>query len=480
MTSSNHPAVRKPARPGGAVRGTRLRGEGSLAPLLLQAVAGSRAKDPFGQLAYILENGELQAATGRRRGASQKTQTYYGDTMKLVLRELREMNMRVPRLDAISRKNVIALVKRWVDAGLSAGHIQNRTSHIRQFMIRIGRPQVVCTGDEWMNALAQSGVDTSIFRQRKSNMESKSWESAGLDVEQIISRVSDRCPQTGIQLRLQHRLGLRANEALCFDPWVCDLGNSVVVSQGTKGGRIRLVALDQDPAIRARQRAVIDAAKEYARNSPTGKLSQPGVTLVQARKRYYKVLAACGVTRKDLGVTGHGLRHGYLQRHFESVTGLPAPVHGLVPAQVYREHKQEVQEGMRLTSLQAGHSRMRIAHTYAGSPRGAKSKQIGRTRQYLAMFEEVPSVAAAFREAGAQRVWLVGAASQGLRLAAGAAIMVAVASSEEMPVASKTDLERRLATLVPAPVQLFYTLKVDTSPQDGTEVLLGLDESPRP
>jgi hypothetical protein len=92
------------------------------------------------------------------------------------------------------------------------------------------------------------------------------------------------------------------------------------VSDGTKGGRARVVPIDAewqyDLLIRAAQMA----------NPRTGSMIPETHTLKQWYRHFYKVLGAEGVSLKGLGVTVHGLRHAYLQRMYEQVTGVPAPI----------------------------------------------------------------------------------------------------------------------------------------------------------
>jgi DNA-binding phage protein len=49
-------------------------------------------------------------------------------------------------------------------------------------------------------------------------------------------------------------------------------------------------------------------------------------TLKKWYRHFYDVLQSQGVARKTLSVTVHGLRHAYLQRMYEQVTGVPAPI----------------------------------------------------------------------------------------------------------------------------------------------------------
>src|ERR1700712_450191 len=43
-------------------------------------------------------------------------------------------------------------------------------------------------------------------------------------------------------------------------------------------------------------------------------------------RHFYHVLQKEGITRGRLGVTVHGLRHAYLQKMYEDITGVPAPI----------------------------------------------------------------------------------------------------------------------------------------------------------
>ena len=61
-------------------------------------------------------------------------------------------------------------------------------------------------------------------------------------------------------------------------------------------------------------------------NPRTGSMIPEPWTLKKWYRHFYDVLQSQGVARKTLGVTVHGLRHAYLQRMYEQVTGVPAPI----------------------------------------------------------------------------------------------------------------------------------------------------------
>lgn len=127
---------------------------------------------------------------------------------------------------------------------------------------------------------------------------------------------------------------------------------TLAVTRGTKGGRPREVPIE----------CKLSILEEAARlsNGMTGSTVPADRTLKQWRDWYYYVLAKHGVTRSGLGVTSHGLRHGYLQTLYEQASGVPAPIKraGLRP------DPQLHQEAMRRVVEAAGHSRMTKANAY--------------------------------------------------------------------------------------------------------------------
>ncbi len=81
-------------------------------------------------------------------------------------------------------------------------------------------------------------------------------------------------------------------------------------------------------------------------------LSGKDVPLKLVRRRYKHLAEKFGITRRRLGVTGHGLRHGYVHRRYRDAFGVEAPVR--------RDSKTDIAESL-------GHSRTSILSAYAGS-----------------------------------------------------------------------------------------------------------------
>lgn len=89
--------------------------------------------------------------------------------------------------------------------------------------------------------------------------------------------------------------------------------------------------------------------------------------LKQARKYFEAVLAQCGVTRTQLGITLHGLRHEYAVRRFQELTGLPAPVLRQAPLAAYVERMGVVRSARKQIAAELGHGRDQVASAYFGA-----------------------------------------------------------------------------------------------------------------
>jgi integrase len=135
------------------------------------------------------------------------------------------------------------------------------------------------------------------------------------------------------------------------------------VERGTKGGRLRFVAIRNDE-----QRAAIEMALPFAPHA-SSHLGHPGLTLKQSLKRFDNVMRKAGVTRRHLGVTAHGLRHQFAQEFHVELTDVQAPVRGgeaCVDAAILKAALLEI-------ARQLGHNRPQIVNAYCGSP--ARSSQ---------------------------------------------------------------------------------------------------------
>ncbi len=132
-------------------------------------------------------------------------------------------------------------------------------------------------------------------------------------------------------------------------------GPRILVEHGTKGGRFRRVVLTNE------LEQILEFAGEFA-NHKSGTTIPVEYSLEEWRARYYYILRKYGVTKKELGVTGHGLRHEFLNILYERKTGVKSPVKG-----GEKPSQNILQDTLKDIAEAAGHSRVSKATAYVGS-----------------------------------------------------------------------------------------------------------------
>jgi len=167
--------------------------------------------------------------------------------------------------------------------------------------------------------------------------EDRSWEGNAIEYKRVVEAVAAIDPRVAAQLALLLTFGLRRKEAVMFMPHSAVVSaESVPISQhasdryavflrvqrGTKGGRLRFVAIRNDE-----QRSALARALPFAPHA-SSHLGHPGFTLKQSLKRFDNVMQKAGVTKRQLGVTAHGLRHQFAHEFHVELTGVQAPVRG--------------------------------------------------------------------------------------------------------------------------------------------------------
>ncbi|WP_176060308.1 helix-turn-helix domain-containing protein [Paraburkholderia sp. BCC1876] len=248
---------------------------------------------------------------------------------------------------SLREKHVRWLVARWVSDKQSGGTIENKLTYLRALSQWIGKPALVRTLGDYVDR-AEHGLKRSYVATTD-----RSWSSNEIDAAAKIAEIAQTCPYVAIQLKLQAAFGLRVEESFLLRPLeaVRD-AQTLGIRRGTKGGLAREVPLE----------AKVGVLEEAARlsNGTTGSTVPADRTLKQWRDWYYYVLERHGVTKAELGVTSHGLRHEYLQVLYEKISGVPAPIKGSDARAERGLHEQAMQRVV----AAAGHTRKTKANAY--------------------------------------------------------------------------------------------------------------------
>lgn len=280
----------------------------------------------------------------RAKIVADRTKEERAKVLFLCFNELRSLHFLIENPRNFGEKHLLALVASWREKKLSAATLQSRLSILRVFTSWIGKDGLVRGHEHYF-------PDQQARRTYKAKVD-KSWTSVGIEIEVKIAEISAYDHHVGMQLKLIHAFGLRRKEAVMIKPNRADKGVYLAVGDGTKGGRDRVVQIDTDY-----KRAVLDEAKLMA-GTPDGRISDSSLSLPAALDRYSNVVRKFGLTKNELGVTGHGLRAQYACDRYEALTVKPPPVRG---------GDGNDDELARLNVAEdLGHSRSRVTSAYYG------------------------------------------------------------------------------------------------------------------
>jgi integrase len=135
------------------------------------------------------------------------------------------------------------------------------------------------------------------------------------------------------------------------------------VSVKGKGGRVRWV-----PVTLPARLAALESAQQVV-TSRDAHMGAPDRDLKRNLRRLEYVLEKFGITLRERGITGHGLRHEELNDKYEGVAGVPSPVRGGGPVAPALDREARL-----AVSRLAGHARMRASGAYLGSSAVMRSK----------------------------------------------------------------------------------------------------------
>ncbi len=268
-----------------------------------------------------------------------------------------------PRVADLCRLRGVPMLER----AHSAGYIEQQLSILRVYADSwIGKPGMV-------RPLAAYIDDPARFKRSYVAQKDRSWESNEIEASTIIERVAAIDPRVAAQLALLLAFGLRRKEAIMFMPRIAVVPRESVpvaqdaseryavflkVQRGTKGGRLRFVAIRHDD-----QRSALELALQYAPHA-SSHLGHPGLSLKQSLKRFDNVLRKAGITGNQLGVTAHGLRHQFAQEFHVELTGVRAPVRGGDAC----DDPEMLKCALLEIAQQLGHNRTQIMQAYVGKP----------------------------------------------------------------------------------------------------------------
>lgn len=261
---------------------------------------------------------------------------------------------RVHSIEHLKRKHLVAYCHWLEDKKLQPATISTKLAHVSVLCRVLGKHQLVAERERLFK-------DPSSIRRNLATSRDKSLEAAGLDFETIYDQAYRLHPRVACQLALCWEFGLRVQEAWCLRPHLALSDGVIHVSWGAKGGRKRTLS----GPLTAKQEALLELAKTFAASKAESMVPR-GQSLRRWKSIFYGVTKKIGLTRKQLGVTPHSLRHSYANREYERVTDRLSPVRGGTLAKDDPDADRAARE---LVADELGHSRPSIASAYIGSAR---------------------------------------------------------------------------------------------------------------
>lgn len=320
---------------------------------------------------------------GLKRGgeggkASYRTQEYTLETTFILLKALRfELGFKIVKPKNFDPRHAIAWAQ-WINALYHDGKRQPATlagyaTTVRHLFRWADKPDLAEAFDAELDARA---VARELVADRD-----KGWEGSDVSFERAFDKAWQIEPWVAMALLAQEAFGLRRREAIRLRPSRdIDLQDGVIrIRVGAKGGRPRLIPVDNAGLRMMAHRLILFVQHRNLRTArgthEAMSLAPEGLTLIQAIKRYANVLAAAGYTKKDTGVTGHGLRVDYVCRRLIEL-GVDPVVRGGDGV-----HPDAVSDQIahKLVTEAVGHSRRSVLGAYSGSPHAVARVQARNT-----------------------------------------------------------------------------------------------------
>lgn len=330
-----------------------------------RALAERKLSEPFKRhLHRIVQENNRKAHNRKgqiaeRKTCSEQTRKDRAWFYEYAFAELAELGYHLSRPDNLREKHVEALARHWQSKGLAIRTLHTRISMLRVLAGWIGKPGMVGDIEKYFPELDLTRTSAA--------ERNRAWDANGVDAAGIIEQAMAIDKRFGVMLLLQKAFGLRVKESIELRPLraVSGSGEHLMVIDGTKGGLPRAVSITT-----SEQRSAIDMAIALAMKSKSKRLRWDGMTYRKAYATFYTMAGKMGLTRKEKGVTAHGLRHQFAQERVKTLTGghpTPIEMKETMPGVKPTLTQQENLAANQAVSLELGHRRPDVGSFYYGS-----------------------------------------------------------------------------------------------------------------
>ncbi len=141
------------------------------------------------------------------------------------------------------------------------------------------------------------------------------------DCEELIGRVATTNPDEALLCNLMLISGLRLSEALSLKPHESITPAGLLVQQGTKDGRSRLIPYGKLPSTVHRQRQIYSRCLQHSEKAADNTMGFKGLSKDQSYRRFERVLATHRISTSSMPITYLDLRRAYARLMFEDYMG---------------------------------------------------------------------------------------------------------------------------------------------------------------
>lgn len=293
--------------------------------------------------------------------ASYKTITASKDALGGMATTLWGLGFQLSTPDGISEKHLRAIIRHKWAYGISVGAFSVLMTQLGKLTTWINKSSILRDKTYYLPE-----VPPESFKRTKVATHSKSIMGNGYELETVIKNADRIDLRFGAMVRLEVALGLRRGEVLKIIPHLDDRAVYFDIRKGVaKNGRERQIPIETEL-----QRQTLDYVKSLIGkrehlgwvDKPKGKCESPSNLLKRNEGRYNDYMQQLGFTKKQAGITGHGLRAQYAEDM--------AIMKGFIPATLGGTAGQLDQESFDLARLQIaenmGHSRIDVTGAYFG------------------------------------------------------------------------------------------------------------------
>lgn len=231
----------------------------------------------------------------KRYNVAETTNQKREDIINTCFKQLTDDGFKVLGAKSLKPKHIQHLMTIWEKKELSISTLTNRLSVLRIFTEFFGKRGMIGAIEDYISP---------DYLAKKSRVPKKAQtaEPVEVDTQSIVQKATEIDVYSGHQLKLMVLFGLSSKESTQFCPFKSDYADYLLVMQGTRGGRSRMIKIDTPE----KKELMTDCKKLVGKIGAD--MRNPKRSKTQEINRLYYVMRLLGITQAQLGITPQALR----------------------------------------------------------------------------------------------------------------------------------------------------------------------------